>query len=122
MCKLDKLKSMGVDVDDAMERLMGNEQLYTKLIGTLLSDESFDQLNDALKENDAKKAFNCAHTIKGITANMGFTPLYELSVKIVEPLRSFNNSGTAYNIDELTEHCDKLIELRNKFSDIWNEQ
>lgn len=120
MCKLDKLRSMGVDIDDAMERLMGNEQLYIKLVGTLLNDENFDMLYDALKDNDAKKAFHCAHTIKGITANMGFTPLYDLSVKIVEPLRSFNNSGIDYNINELTEYCNQLIDLRNKFSDLWS--
>ena len=31
---LDKLRAMGVDVDDGLKRLMGNEKLYKRLLGS----------------------------------------------------------------------------------------
>ncbi|MDY6296345.1 MAG: Hpt domain-containing protein, partial [Schwartzia succinivorans] len=49
-------------------------------------------------------AFRHAHTLKGLTANMGLTPLYDLVVKIVEPLREGNCKPELKKIyDELME-------------------
>ena len=33
-------------------------------------------------------AFEAAHTLKGVTGNMGLTPLYDAVCTIVEPLRT----------------------------------
>ena len=41
----------------------------------------------ALKDKDYGEAFTAAHTLKGVTANMGLTPLFDRVCAIVEPLR-----------------------------------
>ena len=47
---LDKLRAMGVDVDDGLKRLMGNEKLYKRLLGSFVKmirtqavDPDFDE-------------------------------------------------------------------------------
>ena len=33
---LDELRTLGVDVDDGLKRLMGNEKLYKRLLGSFV--------------------------------------------------------------------------------------
>ena len=86
--RLEKLKALGCDVDAALARFMGDEQLYFTCFESLKSDENFEKLGDALGKSDAKGAFHYAHMLKGVYANMGMTPIYNDCVAIVEPLRS----------------------------------
>ena len=51
-------------------------------------DPAFAGLGEALAAKDVDTAFRHAHTLKGLIANMGLTPLYDLAVQIVEPLRA----------------------------------
>lgn len=54
----------------------------------LMEDEGFDALSAALEQGDASTAFDRAHALKGVLANLGLTPLFEQVEKIVEPLRA----------------------------------
>ena len=87
---LTKLKNWGCDVDGAMERFMGDEELYASCLQAVVNDKAYGALYDALMENNCQKAFDSAHTLKGVLANMGLTPMYQIVVEIVEPLRAGN--------------------------------
>ena len=84
---LDKLKVMGCDIDGAMGRFLDNEAFYEKCFGKMLQDPAFEALGIALKAGSVEDASHQAHTLKGVLANMGITPLYDIVVQIVEPLR-----------------------------------
>ncbi|MEG2000445.1 MAG: Hpt domain-containing protein [Evtepia sp.] len=84
---LEQLKEYGADIDGTMGRFLGDIDLYRTCFTTFLDDEAFAQLGAALAEDDYAKAFESAHTLKGIIGNMGLTPLYEVICKIVEDLR-----------------------------------
>lgn len=86
--RLDKLKALGCDVDGALERFLGDKQLYLTCFDDLLADECFDKLGAALEQLDSKSAFQWAHKLKGVYANMGMTPVLNDCVKLVEPLRT----------------------------------
>lgn len=77
----------GVDYQATMERFMGNEKLYLRLLDMLFQDENLQKLGDALDSGDMTGAFEAAHTLKGVVGNMGLTLLYEAVCAIVEPLR-----------------------------------
>ncbi len=85
---LEKLKCMDCDIDGAMSRFLDNEEFYVRCLKKMLLDPSFALLGEALRDGDVDKAFHHAHTLKGVVANMGLTPLYDLIVRIVEPLRA----------------------------------
>mgnify|MGYP000615219004 FL=1 len=53
-----------------------------------IHDESFGELGEAIKAGDVKAAFGAAHDLKGISANMGITPVYDLVISIVEEFRA----------------------------------
>lgn len=43
---------------------------------------------EQLLNGDTRQAFDTAHMLKGIIGNCGITPMYEVIVSIVEPLRA----------------------------------
>ena len=77
----------GADYQKTIARFMGNEKMYMKFLGMLFQDPSMEKLGQALKDKDYGEAFTAAHTLKGVTANMGLTPLFDRVCAIVEPLR-----------------------------------
>lgn len=81
------MKSYGMDGEATMRRFMGNTKLYIKLLDMLPADNSIHELDDALSAGDLEKAFEAAHTLKGVAGNLGLSPLYDAVCVIVEPLR-----------------------------------
>ena len=90
---LQNLKNWGCDVDGALNRFLGETELYQQCLNTITEDKAFDELGKALDTGDVKAGFEAAHTLKGVLANLGLTPMYEVVVEIVEPLRAGNANG-----------------------------
>lgn len=86
----EKLTGAGADVDQALERFLGNEAMYKKFALKFLEDENYKVLSDALERGDTQKAFAAAHTLKGVCGNLSFFSLYDAAVKLVAPLRAGN--------------------------------
>ena len=110
---VEKVREYGADVDGAMERFLDDEDLYEKCLLTFVDDESFAGVKNALENKDYEQAFNCAHTLKGVAANLGLTPLYDAIVGIVEPLRAkdYSNLDSQYlAVAEAYEVFKKLME------------
>lgn len=106
-----ELKNWGCDVDGAMKRCLDDEDFYCKLVKTVMLDPSFDQLGKTLEEGNVTQSFDISHSLKGSLSNVGLTPLYDLVVQIVEPLRAGNINGLA--IPYL-----KLTKLKSDFDEI----
>ena len=77
----------GVDYDATLRRFAGNMVLYLRVLGMLPNDKSLEKLGAAIDSGDLDKAFEAAHTLKGVAGNLGLTPLLEAVHTIVEPLR-----------------------------------
>ncbi len=89
----DGLKKKGCDMDKTMERFLNDEEFYVDCLRDMLYDPGFEQLGDALKAHNVAEAFDVAHMLKGIVANMGLTSLFDKIVLIVEPLRAGDDSN-----------------------------
>lgn len=89
----EAFEEYGADYNNTLERFMGNEAMYIKLLGMLFEDENLEKLGDSLKEGDFDSAFAAAHTLKGVSANLGLTPLCDAVCLIVEPLRRKDPRG-----------------------------
>ena len=87
MMTLDGLRSFGADVNDGLARCMNNEAFYLKLVNMAVSGAGFAELSDALSKNDLKSAFEAAHKLKGVFANLSLTPLYKPTNELTELLR-----------------------------------
>ena len=102
-----ELRGWGCDVDGALERVINDDELYLACLQSIAHDETFFSLGDALRAGDNERAFDCAHTLKGVLANLGLTPIYDSVVRIVEPLRAKSAEG-------VMEEYEKLLAARER--------
>lgn len=98
---IEKLSEYGADVQGIMERFLKDEELYKNCINTFYKDTSFDDLGVSIKSQQYDTAFNYAHTLKGVSGNMGLTPLYNYIVILVESLRSKDYSKVKEQYDDV---------------------
>lgn len=110
--RLIELKSWGCDIKGAMERFLDDEEFYFECYEEALEDVGFEQLKGALDEHDVKLAFEHAHSLKGIIANLGLTSLFEIITDIVEPLRIGQEDGVAEKYEELLKERDRYASIR----------
>lgn len=82
-----QLEEGGADVDITLKRFMGNEAIYMKFILKFLDDKNYDVIMDCLEKKDYAGAFAGAHSLKGVSGNLGLNPVYEASSMITELLR-----------------------------------
>jgi HPt (histidine-containing phosphotransfer) domain-containing protein len=108
---VEGLVEWGCDVPGALKRCMGHDDLYVKLLLTVPDEAAFANLGVALKNKDPKAAFDAAHEIKGVVANMGLTPLYDDAVAIVEPLRAGKFINTDENYAKLLADLETLKKI-----------
>lgn len=79
--------AMGGDYEGVMCRLLSEERVKKYLL-KFLNDRSFDTLQTAMAEADREEAFRMAHTLKGVSQNLGFTSLFVSSDALTEALRN----------------------------------
>lgn len=108
---LDELREWGCDIEGAMERFLEDEELYYSCLEILVEDEGLKRLGEELKAGETEEAFDCAHTLKGVIGNMGLTPMFEIMVRIVEPLREGRIENLEPVYEELVEAKDYLKRL-----------
>ncbi|MEG2199653.1 MAG: Hpt domain-containing protein [Anaerovorax sp.] len=108
---IEKLKEYGGDVTGIKDRFLNDMDLYKKCLVVFLEDPSFEKLSEALLETDYAKAFEYAHTLKGVAGNMGLTPIYQVICNMVEALRKNEYSGLQDDYQELMYQLEKVREL-----------
>ena len=58
--KREELEAAGVDVEDGLGRVLGNEQLYERLLGIFAQDTSYDELARAMERGGKIVSAICA--------------------------------------------------------------
>lgn len=74
------------DFDGTLGRLC-SERLVEKFALKFLADDSFPLLEESMAAGNYNDAFRAAHTLKGVSVNLGFTELYKVSDEMTEALR-----------------------------------
>lgn len=87
MSLFEELKSLGVNIDEGLGRINGNEKLYTRLLGTFVKSTEANYITPDFDESDLTSAIEKTHAIKGTSGNLSITPIYEEYSKIVDLLR-----------------------------------
>lgn len=79
-------QALGGSYEEVLGRLR-SEALIRKFVLKFPADPSYEALHRALDAGDGEEAFRAAHTLKGISQNLGFERLYEASSSLSEALR-----------------------------------
>ena len=106
---LDELKNQGCNVDEGLKRCMNNEAFYLKMVDMFFSDGSkIDALGTALQADNLDEAFEQAHALKGVCANLALTPLEIKISEITELLRARTQTDYSDMYREITVLYDKM--------------
>lgn len=70
--KKARLIEAGVNLESALQRFMGNEKMVEKYLDRFLTEKSYQELNEALQNNDHESAARAAHTLKSVCGTLGF--------------------------------------------------
>ena len=88
MVTIEQLKEYGADTGQGVERCMGNEAFYLRMVSLVAEDRNFEKLKAALGRQDLDAGFDAAHALKGVLANLALLPVLEPVSEITELLRA----------------------------------
>lgn len=107
-----KLKENGADVEGTLHRFMNNDKLFLKFILKYKDDKNCALLTDALDQKNYEEAFKAAHTLKGVSANLGLNPIFDRASAITELLRGKEASEVdAVKIEEEKKALEEAHQL-----------
>lgn len=111
MSLLEELKALGVDVNEGLDRVMGDNSLYEMMLGMFISSvndnpialENFDGDNlDALIEK--------IHMLKGVTGNLALTPLFTKYTNVLGLLRAGQAGEAKAGFEEILPVQAKIMD------------
>jgi len=86
----------GIDITSGLSRVSGNKQLYAKLLCKFRSGQETapQEIGAAFQSGDKETAARLAHTVKGVSGNLGAEGLYRAAAELEKAI-----AGGRKNID-----------------------
>ncbi len=106
----------GADVENTIKRFMGNEAMYEKFLKKFLDNSNYSGLEENIEAGNYEEAFKCAHTLKGVSANLGLDPIYKASSDLTEEFRGKTNEEV--NKERVQEIWQELQRVYKVFADL----
>lgn len=110
---IEDLAAYGADIKEGLARCMNNEVFYLRLVGMARQDQNLGKLADAVARHDLDAAFEAAHALKGVLANLALTPVLRPVSEMTEYLR--NRTDMDYS-DLLKTAQEEMARLNSIFS------
>ena len=104
---------------EAVSQRIPKEAIIRKFALMFLNDPSYKNLCEALKTENNQEAFRAVHSLKGVSANLGFEQLEKSSSNLTELLRNCEDkqvdvSERARLFEELTKDYQLVVEVLNR--------
>lgn len=98
-----------IDKEIANMVFAGNEEMYKKYLYQMVERDFYGQVMDFVKSGDLQKAFETAHTWKGLVQNLALPGISKSIENLVEVLRA-GNTPSHEMLDALTQKYTALKE------------
>lgn len=105
---------IGGDFNDVLTRL-SKDSLVERFALMYLSDGSFDILMKSVESGNISEEFRAAHSLKGVSANLGFTELSKAAAELTEQLRSQTGPADPSLPNTVIAAQKKVIDGLNEF-------
>ena len=101
-----------IDVNDGIERVMGNRELYARMLRRFRSDYQQGALpiRTALSDNHRDLAHRLVHTLKGASGMIGAQRLHARASALEEAIRT-DATGLRETLASFTPEMDKVLHL-----------
>lgn len=83
----------GISIASGLGRVAGNRQLYSKLLCKFKDgqENAVEQIEAALQVDDVETAARLAHTVKGVSGNLGGENLYQAAAELEKAIKEGKN-------------------------------
>lgn len=100
------------DYDTVLHRLAGNEPLLRKYLKKFAEDTTFSSLEAAVQNADYDAIRTTAHTLKGMSVNLGLSRIHSLSSALVDCIRAEEPQKITPIFDQLqAEYQHKISQI-----------
>ncbi len=111
MLTLEKLAAFGADTKSGLQRCVNSEAMYLRFVGMVTEDRNFEELAQAIAENDQERAFRAAHALKGVLSNLSLTPILDPVSEMTELLRAGTKTDYGPLLAEVLDRREALRAL-----------
>ena len=91
--KRKALTDAGINLDTAMQRFFDDEEMFFSFLNKFLDDDLLEKLGHFIDEGNVKDAFDVAHTMKGVCANLSIDAINAVVNPMVDVLRKGSLEG-----------------------------
>jgi len=111
----EELRSLGVNVDEAIERFMGNVELYKRMLVKFPKMIKTSPIQPDFDCNNYDDITEKVHTIKGTSGNLSLTPIYKAYSEILSLLRANQPEQAKKLLNEVLPIQNDIIECIEKY-------
>ena len=114
----------GVDTKDGVKRLGGNVKSYINLLTKFAENQAgtISEMTQALKTSKRELAMRLAHTLKGVSGNIGATNLQGLAQDLETAVKSNSAENTGPLLSEAGEELARVIAMIEELGEDKPEQ
>ena len=96
------LTEAGINVDTALKRFLDDEEMYFEFLNSFV-DTLMSRLKQAVQNGSVDDAFEVAHALKGLCANLSIDSMSKMIVPMVEILRGRSMEGIQEDFKGLSQ-------------------
>jgi PAS domain S-box-containing protein len=102
----------GIDVKNALKRLMGNRTLFIRLLVDFCREYVgvVDRVREALARQDIESARRTVHTLKGMAGNLSATELFEVARDLETAVQKEDQTLISNTLDRLDDALQPVIQ------------
>lgn len=108
--KIDRLKAVGIDYEEGLERFSGNEQLYIKYLNKLLTVDTYEKMREAALAGEIQEAFAAAHKLKAFIGNLSISHFYDKIKNLTEEFRAGVARDYGPDFEKLDLEYEKILQ------------
>lgn len=112
----EKLSKYGIDYEDALDRVDGDEDFYKTLAMKYLTNENYVSLVAAMEVKDYDEAYKAAHALKGISGNLSFNDLFKVASEMSAALYQGEYQAAEKMLPQVTKYHKEVLEGLEKWS------
>lgn len=110
-------ESINLSLSATLARFGGNQSLFLRFLRRFPSDATWQQLCDAAQKQDYQQIEVSAHTLKGVSANLGLDTFSQLCNEIVSSVRTSQYDTLPGLIQQASTCYDQICQAIGQLDD-----
>lgn len=107
----DELESLGINVAEGIDRVMGDEELYVTMLGIFVDTVNENPISlENFTEDNVEDLANHVHMMKGMCGNLSITPLFDAYMEALGLLREKKPKEARAVMEKLLPVQEKIVE------------